>query len=771
VSVLESLYVAVQWYIVVTVLGILAYPLIYIACSKLPDRGLSLYRSAGIAIVVLPLWWTGNLFDVPFDRPGILLSALVIGAASWAMAVYRLDIPTFLRENVRRVLTIEVLTLALFVLYTLFRAFNPHIRGTEKPMELAFLNAGISGDRLSLRDPWLAGETINYYDFGYVVLSAIAKIAGIPGEIAFNLSLATVFALAVVAAGGLAANLAELIDRTRLWAISTAGLIAGFFTGFAGNLHSVRELASDPSDALAASWWAGTGWGASRVVEDTGFPDGSVRTVITEFPAFSWILGDLHPHVIGFQWLAVGLALIVNLGCSISTDTPSNLRRVTLEAIPAGIGIGVLLGTNTWDVPIALGVAAAVLIARIGVKNLRPLLFAGIGMIAALLVVSAPFLIRYDSPTGSVNESSLPILGFSLITETIGYVAWDRSSFNELTVHWGAFLAVTSVIVVLLLLSQPRWNRERLLIVAGAVGGLVTFGFVLQSVGVVLFGIPAIALILITVWSHPDLPTRLAVSMMCIGFIAIIATEFFYIRDPFGDRMNTVFKIWFQVWLILSIATAALIPDMIKRIKSITGQSGRNSVIAVLAIVVLATAAYAPLSTYRWTEGFDRWTGIDGLDYLTHSHPEERHAIEILSENRHHIGAILEAPGCSYGSDRGISHSRVSTATGIPTVLGWDGHQYQWRRGQAELLGSIAERVEHVRAMYEHPEVVTDLFAHYGVTHVYVGFHERLGYQDCDLGGPYAFPEDDELAELGWNPVFVSRSVTVYSIDDGPDLN
>ena len=58
-------------------------------------------------------------------------------------------------------------------------------------------------------------------------------------------------------------------------------------------------------------WW----WRASRVITDRDLLGNAVE-VIDEFPFFSFLLGDMHPHVLGlpFVLLAVGLALALLLG-------------------------------------------------------------------------------------------------------------------------------------------------------------------------------------------------------------------------------------------------------------------------------------------------------------------------------------------------------------------------------------------------------------------------------------------------------------------------
>jgi uncharacterized membrane protein len=96
-------------------------------------------------------------------------------------------------------------------------------------------------------------------------------------------------------------------------------------------------------------WW----WRASRVVSDYTLANARIE-IIDEFPAFSYLLGDLHPHVLAmpFGLLAVGVALNLFLG---GWKGRTNLRFYRLSINAAGICFaGLLLGglafLNTWDI-------------------------------------------------------------------------------------------------------------------------------------------------------------------------------------------------------------------------------------------------------------------------------------------------------------------------------------------------------------------------------------------------------------------------------------
>ncbi len=767
-TVVETLQAALTWYLALTFVGIAVFPLLYVVCRSLPDRGISVYRPVGMAVILLPLWSVGNILSIPFN--GWVIGALTVtaGVIAWTYALTRGDILAFLNEYRGTILAFELATLSLFLGYVLFRGFNPDILGTEKPMELAFLNAAINGGELPVQDPWFAGETINYYYFGYAALAAIAIITGIPGEIAFNLGLASAFSLATVAAAGLAANLAAVWAGFERWRVAMSALLAGFFIAAAGNLHAAREILGNPTGTLDASWWGGIGWSSSRVIEDTGFPDEGSRTVITEFPAFSWILGDLHPHVIAYPWLIAAIALTVNF--SLVAMTRPAIRQVSLASIPVGLSLAVLYSANSWDVPIVLALFGIALLPLIYSRDLRAVSATIGSVMGAFAIAAGPFAMRYDSPTGVHGHESTSVIesvpGIGEIISSLGYVTWNRSSTGELLTHWGGFLLILVPVVAWLTWSDWPAIRRNLMLILIIVSIAIAGSLILPAPALFLFGVPGILVAAVTLAGPDNRGQYPTAGIIAAGLFVLCVVEFFFVRDPFGDRMNTVFKFSFQVWALFSIGLSVLLPLMLARVRQTLSIGITTALIAVVSVAIIVSSLYAPVSAYRWSQNAPGWNGLDGLAYVERVQPDERAAIDWINNADETFGTILEAPGCAYGSDNFIPHNRISVGTGHATVIGWDGHQHQWRRGQPELLEEVAERIEAAQSIFEQPEDAISLLGQYDITHVVIGVHERDGYRTCPHGAPYAVPDDEALRDLGWEPVFTSSTVRVYRIAD-----
>jgi hypothetical protein len=229
--------------------------------------------------------------------------------------------------------------------------------------------------------------------------------------------------------------------------------------------------------------------------------------------------------------------------------------------------------------------------------------------------------------------------------------------------------------------------------------------------------------------------------LILMGGLLVLFTEFFYLRDQFGSRMNTIFKFYYQTWIFWGLAAAfscAVLLQELRRFWAVVFRIG-------LAIILISAMVYPLLSLWTKTNGFNPNAGftLDGTAYFELVTQEDLAGIRWL-ENAE-AGVTVEAVGPQYSE-----FARVATISGQPNVLGWAGHESQWRGGRKE----IGTREEDIEIIYRtnNWEDTKNLLDSYNIRYVFIGTLERRTY-----------PVNESKFEqhLG-EPVFKSGQVSIY---------
>jgi uncharacterized membrane protein len=456
----------VLWWLVLSLLGWLAWPLLFPLLGGLRDRGYGLTRAAGWLLVgwvhwlgVSLGWWQNGVGPI-----AAILGLLAVAGltAAW---VQRRSLAVFWAERRRILLAEEGLFSLAYLAFVGVRLLNPDLwqpwNGGEKFMEFAFLNATLRSPNFPPYDPYFAGGVINYYYYGLYLVGMLIKLTGIAAEVAFNLAVPGLFALTALGLFSVGSSLAEE-RRSRgeergdevntpapLHLSPSAPLAGGLAVMLAlllGNLRGLGWLASVWGNLVSGrSLPEYDYWAASRVIPNT----------INEFPLWTFVFADLHPHMIAmpFGLLVVGLAL--NWVAVRGQRTEGGERvgqgagRRALVYLSACLLIALALGAlgaiNTWDLPTyALLVAGAFAVA--GWRARRWLGVVGGALLAVLisgLAVAAywPFYAHYQAQVGQGAGS--------LVGRFLGWVR-AGSPLDDWLVIWGLFLllAVCYVVVV-----------------------------------------------------------------------------------------------------------------------------------------------------------------------------------------------------------------------------------------------------------------------------------------------------------------------------------
>ncbi len=769
------------WYLLILLLGWVTFPISYRLFARLPDRGYALSRILGLLLWGFGFWLLASLRLLQNQPGGIVFAlALLIGCSFWAGRGKWEEIWAWLRRHWRLVLVAEAVFLIGFAFMALVRASDPDATGTEKPMELAFINAILRSETFPPHDPWLSGYAISYYHFGYILAAMVAKVTMTSGGVAFNLMLAAVFGMSAVGAYGVLYNLLAVFGKTDKPHVSNIvwSLIGPLFLLFVSNLEAVLEmlhqagvgwdlatgtsrfwewvninaLRNPPSPPLTPIphrfwWW----WQASRVIHDIDLLGNvSGLSPIDEFPAFSFVLGDLHPHILAipFVMLLVGLSLNIYRGAMaknikvLSITIPYRLDLFILSAITLG-GIAFL---NTWDLPVYF----VLLVGAYGLEwferqgwgrqSLIALLTLAVPLGVSSLLLYLPFLISFQSQAGGVLPNLIyPTRGFylwvmfgPLFIPMLLMFLWLNRKKVKADWGWGMILAI-ALILFLYLVSiwlSLGWARTPQAQQVIASQGETTYGgFLLSAVrhrlqfGVTLLTLAGLlgsgfAFLSVLVRKGQEntstqSPIPFVILMVVLGGLMVLGPEFIYLRDHFGTRMNTVFKFYYQAWMLWSLAAGFGAVVLLKN-----GSWFSRSMVLVFTILGLAypllafpakTGDFSPVHEYT----------LDASAYMRRNQPDEATVINWLSQAP--VGALAEAVGGQY-----TSFARVSTLSGQPSVLGWPGHQGQWRGGYDE----VGSREGDIRQLYETAdwETTLNIIRQYDITYIYVGSLELGTY-------------------------------------------
>ena len=166
----------------------MTFPLVFRLFPALTDRGYTLARAVGLLLWGWLFWMLASLGVLRNDLGGLLFALLLVMAISvWSIVNRKSEIVNFLKANLRLIVITEILFLLAFAFMAFVRASNPEATGTEKPMELAFINAILRSPTFPPNDPWMSGYSISYYHFGYILTAMLARLTGVSGNLAFNL--------------------------------------------------------------------------------------------------------------------------------------------------------------------------------------------------------------------------------------------------------------------------------------------------------------------------------------------------------------------------------------------------------------------------------------------------------------------------------------------------------------------------------------------------------------------------------------------------------
>ncbi|HEU5101708.1 MAG TPA: DUF2298 domain-containing protein, partial [Roseiflexaceae bacterium] len=725
-----------------------------------------------------------------------------------------------LRENLatnrRAILTVEALFLGAFVFMAVLRALNPDlwqpIWGGEKPFEFGFLNAILRSPVMPPYDPFFSDGMINYYYYGLFMVSVPVKAFGIAPAVAFNLIIPTLFALTLIGSFALVRRLTG-----RVW----AGLAGGAFVALLGNLSSafpsgLSEGLAPVRQALSTGGLAGFGarlgdwfWGPSRVIYSEKL------ITINEFPYWSYLFADLHPHLIAMPVTILVVAVAYELFDGkprMKDERPKSeilgpWSLVIGPACLAALALGALAVTNAWDFPtyaLLLGGAllgrawrdtAAGASARNRSRALGgALVIAGGGVVAALLLY-LPFFQNYQRPAGVsgigwVRDGS-PLGGFLLIYGLFLalLVLWLAGVLARLARGAGRPARPRALpeaeeqpvggSAVLGIVARPASDAGRTLRRAlwSVLGLLVIVAALQPQLAQGLLASPLLLKLGLLAWScaaalallSRRLPSAawFAIWLALLAWAVSLGVELVYIRDHLDGgsayRMNTVFKFGLQAWILMALAAGAALPGLARGLRR-AGWLAQGLAWPAIAMLVALALIFPLVGTpSRLSNRFPVSPGptLDGLAFMDlATYDWQGNSISLAADadairwlNQHITGSpIVLQSSLEFYRAYGV---RIAANTGLPTVVS-PLHASEQHDPQ-----QVAVRDLDVQAIYStfDQNQALRLLSKYHVGYIYVGPIERAAY------GTLGVTKFDQMIGSYLNLAYQNEAVKIYEVN------
>ena len=397
------------------------------------------------------------------------------------------------------------------------------------------------------------------------------------------------------------------------------------------------------------------------------------------------------------------------------------------------------------------------------------MLFAGLVMsiIGTSWVLFSPFHGSYETfNTGiEISKWKTPLDSYLVIHGLFLFIA---ASFLILKVYAQVYGILRKVCHKKSLLLQELICLMLLLVGLVIVFYLNVAGYWTAAFLIILFTLTGVSVVI----ELTDRPFKnkiqiIPLVLLGMGLAISIGVDFVHLSGDIG-RMNTVFKLYLQVWLLFGLSTSYMAFFVIHRLWHSwgRGRSYKNVTVIWLSTAMFllgSSLIYPVLGTIdrindRFGESSDF---LDGAGYMVKAEHQEKgvkldliwdlEAINWLQDNVTGSPVILEAQDAQYRWN-----GRVSAYTGLPTLLGWPWHQIQQRNDYQSL---ILQRSDDIKSIYNSQDIkmTLTLLHSYKVSYIYVGELEKTYYSDVGLS------KFDRMVSGGMiEQVFQNNGVTIY---------
>ena len=566
-------------------------------------------------------------------------------------------------------------------LYLLYRSFNPDLLGTEKLMDFMMLSSVYNSSGGIVKDLWFSGNLNPYYYFGYWMYASILKILFIDISIGYNLLLSITFSLAILISASISYNyLSNKFSITRKIIISS---IAPIFLVFISNIYILFEvIAKLPGlkiflnkilniDGFSSStgFFYGSSWRSTRIINSIE-ENISKDYTINEYPSFTFLLGDLHPHLISIPFVLLTIFFITSIFMNKIAD-----KRLFYSYFFIGFLIPINGFINIWDLPflLFLSIISIIFISKNYDYKLQIVFKIFISLFLGLFI---SFCLLYKFYFVSLSsQSEFPFIN------AFPYA----SSFHHFFISIG-FL----IIFALIYLSNINKIKKKFLLLnfSGALIFILIInffrffllGFNNFNVNNFLLNFPVqfllVFLIIISIYLINIKRENYPIFLIISSFLILFIVENLRVIDLFNNRMNTIFKSHFQVWLLMSL----FIPISFSSLNLKIINKKKNIVYSFLVLLVFASGVQFSSNIYYSTDKFSKNNTLSATKFIESIYPGSLEAILWISNNTKKEDIIFHEVGMDYQTS-----SYFSAMSGRSTPIGWPGHQKQWGRNPVEI--------------------------------------------------------------------------------------
>lgn len=800
---MNDLYYILRWWLVFFAIGITFLPLTSYIFQKFYDRGYLFSKVIGITLISYVVFVLSTLKITTFHQTAIIFVTALFAILQIIIFKTKINIKTA-KKMIWIMCFEELLFLLCLIFWGYVRAHDPKINGLEKFMDFGFVNSILRSEYLPPTDIWFPPFNINYYYFGHFVTALLTKLSYLPSYITYNLMIATLFALTLTLSFSLTLNIINETSEKLKKSSILVGILAALLVSLGGNLHMIYSFFTPYNVEKPVPFWTQQ-YTPSSFPNNYWYPNATrfIPFTIHEFPLYSFVVSDLHGHVIDIPFVFLTIALLFSLftrnsnGSNNETQNAKlkmqnhlphrqagnskfkiyNFLSSKLQPLTFDFGLLTLLAlmlaimymTNAWDGLIYFFLTAIILVVKnlyhpnheisedskfkilnikfsLKISNFKLKILESFKHIVLLGIGSAIFLIPFNysfkpfvSGIGVICTPS-----FLIKIERFGPLLFEKDHCQTtplwmLMILYGFFYWFIIFFIAFIINKIGRFqdikSNTQNYILQFRLSNILDFKLRFFTFNFRLL-------------TQSDI---FVLALILVSTLLIVTPEFIYMKDiyPSHYRANTMFKLAYQAFMMLSIASAyifvRIMAGNITKLFKVLNMYFIFFIISVFFFVLVMIYPNFAVSSYYGE--LKNYKGLDGIKYLKDQNPGDFEAITWLNKNIKNQPVILEAQGDSY-----TDYARISSNTGLPTVLGWPVHEWLWR-GSYDVP---SPRIQEITDMYTSQDLnlTKNLLKKHNVEYVYVGALERQKYQSLN---------EEKFKSLA-KVIYENRSSKIYKI-------